>query len=359
MKKHYFLILVSFVFFSNLSAQLPIKINKFLEGAIVNGIAKNSSDVWFATEGNGIYRYTPATDEWDHYSTSEENIPYDFFFCIEANDDFVWAGSTDGLFIYDIKRNQWNRRKFGVGGQLSNWIRGITYDKYDDVVWIGRFMYLTKYDVKSRKYTDYDLTVDNVAKTNSIKTIGVENSKIVWFGTEAGLHKYNKTIDMNIDGALTFYDNRLNYFNGRGEEVSVSKILIERDYVWIGLDEFITPDRPEFNLGGLFRYDKKNQWLRFDTQTGLRANGISAIERTGNYIWAALYQFGKDTKEQFGRGVAIINRDTEKVLTISEEYLPANIISLCYGDGYMWAGSKSGVYKIEITNSLAEWSLNK
>ena len=358
MKKLILLLFVIILFSGNIFAQIPIDIAKFLDGAIVNGIAKNSTEIWFSTEGNGIYKYSLTECEWTHYSTADGNIQNDFFFCIEATDENVWAGSTDGLFILDIKRDQWTRRKFGLGGQLSNWIRGITYDKYSDVVWIGRFMYLTKYDIKSKRYTDYDLTVGNVAKTNSIKAIGVENSKYVWFGTEAGLHKYDKTMDMSSEGALTFYDNRLNYFNGRGEEVSISKILVERDYIWIGLDEFITQDRPTFNLGGVFKYDKKNQWLRYDTENGLRANGVSSLARTGNYIWAALYQFGKEAKEQYGRGVALINREDGKIITISEEYIPASVLSLCFDGDSMWVGTKGGVYKIAITNDLAKWSVN-
>ncbi len=340
-------------------AQLSIDVKKYLNGAVVNSIAKNKTDIWFSTEGSGIYKYSLSNDEWEHYSTAEGNLAYDFFFCIEATDDFVFAGSSDGLFIYDVKREQWTRRKFGLGGQLSNWIRDITYDRFNDVVWIGRFMYLTKYEINSRRFTDYDLTTENVAKTNSIKAISVEDRNTVWFGTEAGLHKYNKNLDLKSEGALQFFDNRLNYFNGRGEEVSISKILNERNFVWIGLDEFITPDRPNFNLGGLFRYDQRNQWLRFDTETGLRANGIAALERTGNYIWVALYQFGKDTKEQFGRGVAIINRLDNKIITITEEYLPANVTSLCFDGNYMWVGAKDGVYRLLVTNELAYWRLKR
>jgi ligand-binding sensor domain-containing protein len=358
MRVFYFLFIFIFLL-NNVFAQLPIDVKKYLNGAVVNSIAKNKSDIWFSTEGSGLYKYSIANDEWDHYSTSEGNLAYDFFFCIEATDDFVFAGSSDGLFIYDIKRDQWTRRKFGLGGQLSNWIRDITYDRFNEVVWIGRFMYLTKYEINTRRFTDYDLTIDNVAKTNSIKAISVEDRNTVWFGTEAGLHKYNKNMNLTEDGALQFFDNRLNYFNGRGEEVSVSKILNDRNYVWIGLDEFITPDRPNFNLGGLFRYDQRNQWLRFDTENGLRANGIAALSRTGNYIWIALYQFGQETKEQFGRGVSLINRLNNKIVTIPEEYLPANVTSFCFDGNFMWVGAKDGIYRVKISNELADWRMKK
>ncbi len=359
MIKFLYIILICVLSVTDIFGNLPVDIKKYINGAVINAIAKNKTDLWIATEGSGLYKYSLEKDEWEHFSTSEGNLAYDFFFSIEATDEFVFAGSSDGLFIYDIKRNQWTRRKFGVGGQLSNWIRDITYDRYNNVIWIGRFMYLTKYEIASRKFTDYDLTVDNVAKTNSIKAISVEDKNTVWFGTEAGLFRYNKNLDLKSEGALQFFDNRLNYFNGRGEEVSVAKILTERNFVWIGLDEFITPDRPNFNLGGLFRYDQRNSWLRFDTETGLRGNGVSALARTGNFIWVALYQFSKDNKEQYGRGVALINRLDNKIITISEEQIPANVTSFCFDGQNMWIGTKSGLYKILITNELSNWRLKK
>jgi ligand-binding sensor domain-containing protein len=328
----------------------------FLKGTSVTDIYSTGNEIWIATNGAGIFCYYPKTDKWIQYSTSKGNLLHDFFYCVTANESYVWAGSIDGLFILDRKSNNWSKRKFGLGGQLANWIRSIAYDKYEKAVWIGRFQYLTKYDLKNKKYTDYDLTVHGNAKTNTIKTIKVDGDSVVWFGTEAGLHKYDKSKNLNNDAAIDFYDNRYNYFNGQGDQVSISSILLERNNVWLGTDEFVTQERPEFNLGGLFRFNKKNDWFRFDDSKGLTGNGVYALERIGNYVWASLYQFGSSTKEIYGRGLAVINRVTNKVVPIRDEKIPQDINTLFFDGTNLWLGTNSGLIKINFFNKLAQWA---
>lgn len=354
MKNFLFVILIfysSFIF-----SQTTNDFEYYLKGSSVTDIYSDGKDIWIATNGNGIFKYISAKDQWEQFSTSKGNLQHDFFYCITANEEYVWAGSIDGLFIYDKKRNSWTKRKFGLGGQLSNWIRSIAYDKYEHAVWIGRFQYLTKYDLKSRRFIDYNLTVNNNEKTNTIKTIQIDGDSVIWIGTEAGLHKYDKSKDLNDPKAITFYDNRYNYFNGEGEQVSISAILLERNYVWIGLDEFITAERPEFNVGGLFKYDRKNEWLRFDNSKGLTGNGVYDLERTGNYIWASLYQFGKETKETYGRGIVLINRLNNKVIPINDERIPKTINKIFFDGSFLWLGTESGIIKINFFNKLAQWN---
>lgn len=280
MKKILFLLCLFLAkdFYSQSKADLEF----FLKDMQVTGIASDGTNLWFATNGNGIFRYSLKNKDWQQYSTSRGNLQHDFFYSIAANHEYVWAGSTDGLFILDQKNDVWTKRKFALGGQLANWIRALTFDKYEDALWIGRFKYLTKFNLKDKRYTDYDLTVKGNEKTNNIKSIKLDGDSLVWIGTEAGLHKYDKSKDLNDKSAITFYDTRYNYFGGEGEQVSITSILFERRFVWIGLDEFITPDRPEFNIGGLFRFDRRNEWLRIDDKNGLPANGIYDLERTGD-----------------------------------------------------------------------------
>jgi ligand-binding sensor domain-containing protein len=353
MKKILFLIFI--LFGINLIAQEQNDLEFFLKGAQVTDITSDGSNFWFATNGNGIFKYIPGSNAWMSYSTSNGNLLHDFFYCIAANKDFVWAGSTDGLFILDIKRDTWTKRKFGLGGQLANWIRALAFDKYENVLWIGRFKYLTKFDLKDKRYSDYDLTVGKNDKTNNIKTIQVDGDSLVWFGTEAGLHKYDKSKDLNDNKAITFYDTKYNFFDGEGEQVSITSLLIERKNIWIGLDEFITPERPEFNLGGLFRFNRRNDWQRFDDKNGLPANGIYDLERTGNYIWVSLYQFGKSTKESFGRGMILIDRLNNQVIPVRDERIPNTVYCIFFDGTNLWLGTESGLIKVNFFNKLAQW----
>ncbi len=329
-------------------------IQNYLENVEVTDISGDGSNIWFATNGSGLYKYSLMQDEWENFNSSN-GMQNDFIYCVTSNDRYVWAGSIDGLFIFDQRTKRWFKRKFSKGGQLSNWIRSIEYDKQQDVVWIGRFLYLTKFDIDSRKFTDFDLTIGKDEKTNTIKTISLDGDSLVWFGTEGGLHKYNKFLEMSEPGALTYYDNRLNYFNGEGEKISVADILFERNYVWIGLDQFITPDNPNYNIGGLYRYDRRNEWMRFDTFDGLEGDGIFALERTGNYIWASIYEFSLNDKEPYGRGVAIINRITGKIQMLNDERIPNKVLALYFDGTSMWLGSSEGVVRINLFNELAQW----
>jgi hypothetical protein len=339
-------------------AQEMPDIKKHLDGITVYDIAGDGKDIWAATNGNGIYNYSKLKNKWSNYSTANNKIQMDFFYSIDANDEYVWAGSTDGLFILDKKRNRWTKRKFAKGGQLSNWIRSIKYDKYDDVVWIGRFKYLTKLDIKKRRFYDYDLTMNDDQKTNTIKVIALDGDSLVWFGTENGLHKYDKSRGINDSGTVDYYNNRLNYFHGEGEAISISSLLFEQNFVWIGLDEFKTSRNPLYNLGGLYRYDRRNEWLRFDQHNGLRANGIFDIERTGNYLWASCYQFGTETKDIYGRGIALVNIMSGDIILLDNEQIPDTVLKMYFDGTNMWLASVDGLYQIDLTNPLVNGIYN-
>jgi len=326
----------------------------YLDGVEIQDISGDGNNIWFATNGNGLYKYTILQDEWENYNTNN-GLQNNFIYCVTANSRYVWAGSIDGLFIFDQRTKRWFKRKFSKGGQLSNWIRSIKYDEQQDLVWIGRFLYLTKFDINTRRFTDYDLTIGKDEKTNTIKTIALDGDSLVWFGTEGGLHKYNKFLDMSEPGAITYYDNRLNYFNGESEKISVSDILFDRNYLWIGLDQFITQENPNYNIGGLYRYNRRNEWLRYDKLKGLAGDGVYALAITGNYIWVSLYEFSLGDKEEYGRGVGIINRITGEVKMLNDERIPNKVLSMYFDGTSMWLGSSKGVVRINLFNQFAQW----
>ncbi|MGE5399760.1 MAG: hypothetical protein ACM3S2_05105 [Ignavibacteriales bacterium] len=328
----------------------------YLEGAIVSQITGDKDDIWVATYGKGIFHYSAKDNSWTNYSTAKGNLQQDFFYCIAVDKDHVWAGCSDGLFTLDKKSNTWMKRKFGKGGELGQWVRAVAYDKYLDVLWIGRFKFLTKLEISKQKYTDYDLTLNNDAKTNNIKTIKVDGDSLVWFGTEVGIHKYRKNRDIEDKSAVQFITNKDHYFNGEGDVVSPADILFESKNIWFGLDEFITVQRPNFNIGGVYFYDRRLEWERFGKSNGLPANGVFCLARTGNYIWASVYEFNKNNKEQVGQGIALINRVTKSIKKITKDELKLHsdkITSMFFDNDNMWLGTEAGLLKIKITNDFA------
>jgi len=347
-----FLIFAFSVTFSLSAQTTDLKIDHFIPNVPVNDISSDGQNIWFATNGRGVFKYNISGNKWKNYSTENKKLKIDFFYCITSNGKYVWAGSTDGLFIFNIKRKRWSRRKFGKGGQLGNWIRSVKFDPYQNVVWIGRFQFLTKYDIKKHKYKDYDLRINGNEKTNNIKSLYVDGDSLLWVGTEGGVHKIWKKHKMDKNRTYIFYDNSMNYFNAEGDEVSVSSILGERKYLWFGTDEFITQQNPNFNLGGLFRYDRKDQWIKFDVSNSLLGNGIFSLERTGDYIWASTYEFNQNKKEADGRGIVLVNRITLKIKPIVLENVPNDIYKIFFDGKYVWLGTISGVYRIKLVNNL-------
>ena len=79
------------------------------------------------------------------------------------------------------------------------------------------------------------------------------------------------------------------------------------------------------------------------------------MERTGNYIWASLYQFGESTKETYGRGLVVINRLNNHVTPIQDENIPQTINTIFFDGTYLWLGTDDGVVKINFFNKLAQW----
>ncbi len=349
-----FLLLQIFLLATLMFAQENLQIEHYLEGKDVRDICDDGNNIWVATNGSGIFQYNYRMQEWYNYSTKNGKLKLNLFYTITANKDFVWAGSTDGLFIFNKKRKRWSKRKFGKGGQLSNWIRDVQYDPHINAVWIGRFKYLTKYDLKKRRFTDYDLTTNKDLKTNTIKVIKVDGDSLVWFGSESGLHRYDKSKNISDQSAISFFNSDLNYFNGEGDAVSISALLVEQNNIWIGLDEFITRNNPNYNLGGLYKFDRKNDWTRFDSYTGLKGNGIYDLEITGDYIWVSLYQFSKNTKDVFGRGLALINRITKKVEMVQIDDVPKTITSIHFDGSKLWLGTNNGLFTIDLVNDFVE-----
>jgi len=360
MKKNIFafLLILLFVYPSVSSAQTE----SFLEGAMVTCIHSQGNYIWFATYGQGIYRYSVKEQKWFNFSTKNQNADNDFFYTIALNKNYLWAGTVEGLYIYDIKRNHWRKRKFAHGGEMGNWIRTLCFDPAQNVLWIGRFKNLTRLDVKRNRYSDINLTEKGDSKTNNFKSIHLDGDSLVWFGTESGVHIYDKSKAFDNKSAWRFLNNKGKGFNGDGDAVSVPDILFEGKDIWFATDEFITKDQPNFNIGGVYKFNRKLDWDRISSNNGMNGNGIYSLARTGNKIWAGIYTFNVDDKTEYGRGIALIDRYTEKVSspeTNSLNLYSMKILSMYFDGNAMWLGTDNGLYKIRINNPLAHWGYDK
>lgn len=359
---NYFFRFFVIVIVSNIFSFSQNEIVEHLNGTNIYDITSDGSTIWIATYGQGIFYFDKGNNKWLSYSTQNKNIENDFFYCIAASNDFVWAGSSEGLFILDRKKNQWKKRKFALGGELGNWIRDLAFDNAENMLYIGRFKNLTRLDVQKQKYEDFDLTFDNDIKSNNIKIIRIENENYIWFGTEAGVHQYDKKLDLNNSSSHQFIGNKSRGFRGEGDAVSVSDICFENNFIWFGTDEFVTKDNPDFNVGGIYFFNRRASWEKLDKRNGLPANGVFALEKTGNKIWASIYQFDRNEKKEIGKGIIFIDRVTKKITSVKPDdlHLNSNLVRSLFFDGEnLWIGSDFGLVQLKISNPFAKWSLKK
>lgn len=334
----------------------------FLKGAAITDIVEEEGFLWVATYGQGIYRYSIADGKWINYSTKSGNLSDDLFYAVEVSKNFVWAASVEGLFTFTKKGGKWDKRKFAQGGEFGNWIRSLKYDEAENVLWIGRFRNITRFDLKTRKYVDIDRMQGKDQKSNTIKAISFDGDSLIWFGTESGVHIYNKKKKYTDPSAWRYLSNKNKGFREEGKAVSVSSILFAGRSIWFGTDEFITVDEPDFNLGGVYFYDRRFNWDRIYKRNGLGANGIYSLCKVGNYIWVGVYEFDKQQKIEYGKGLYLINRITKLVseVDLNElEITSSTILSFHFDGAHLWIGTGEGLVRLKIENELALWPKKK
>jgi hypothetical protein len=343
-------IILSTISFSQIESQL------FLEDARITDIMQEGNSLWVATYGQGIYQYSIKDGKWTNYSSKSSSLENDLFHCVAANKDFVWAGANEGLFIYSKKNKKWTKRKFAQGGEFGNWIRSLVYDEKKNRLWIGRFRNVTVLDVKSNKFTDYNRIIKEDEKTNNFNTISFDGDSVVWFGVESGIHKFIAKNKLDDQTAWNYMNNSGRNFNGEGKSISVSDFVFTDKEIWFGTDEFVTKDEPDYNIGGIYIWDRNLKWERISKANGLGGNGIYSIIKTGNYIWTGVYEFRKNDKNIYGKGLYLINRITKKVTPIDLNELKLNNSNILttYFDGInLWIGTSAGLVKLKVGNELA------
>jgi ligand-binding sensor domain-containing protein len=343
---------VSTVSFAQVESQL------FLEDASITDIKQEGTSLWVATYGQGIYQYSINEGKWTNYSSKTSSLENDLFHCVASNKDYIWAGANEGLYIYSKKTKKWTKRKFAQGGEFGNWIRSLNFDEKRNKLWIGRFRNITVLDVRTNRYTDYNRVENGDEKTNNFNAIRFDGDSVAWFGAESGAHKFDLKKNIDDDKAWKYFSNKGRSFGGESNSVSVTDFAFAKNEIWLGTDEFVTKDQPEYNLGGIYVWDRKLKWNRISKSNGLGGNGIYCLERTGNYVWAGVYEFKKNDKEEYGKGLFLINRITKKVIPVDLNELKlttSNILSLYFDGSNLWIGSSEGLVRLKVGNELGHF----
>ncbi|MFZ1687309.1 MAG: two-component regulator propeller domain-containing protein [Flavobacteriales bacterium] len=145
-------------------------------------VQDKSGNIWFATNGAGVYKYEGSTLT----NLSEKDGLCNNFVqtIIEDRDGNLWFGSRyGGLCKYDGKIFTLYGRKDGV---LSDQI-WVLYQDSAGIIWIGASAYgLCSYDGKTFTcHTDRD-----GAGLKNVQSILEDANGQLWIGTSSGVHRY-------------------------------------------------------------------------------------------------------------------------------------------------------------------------
>ncbi len=357
--KLYCLFFFLFLFSHLIEISAQIESRLFLEKAFITDIKMFENEIWVATYGQGIFHYIPKENKWINYSSKTTDVNNDLFHCVDVNKNFIWGGGNEGLFIYNRKTKKWTLKKFSDGGEFGNWIRSLYVDHKNNKLWIGRFRNITMFDIRANSYKEFNREISGNSKTNNINCISAEADSAIWFGAESGVHKLNlKAKDENL--SWEYFTNKGRWFKGEGTSVSVSDILFLKNSIWFGTDEFITKEQPQYNIGGIYIYDRKLNWERIGKANGLGGNGIYSLEKVGNYILTGVYEFRMQDKSEYGKGLYLINRLNKKVFPVdlNQIEISTSTIRKIFFDGhFLWLGTDNGLVRIKISNPLARWGV--
>ena len=306
---------------------LQLKMLKFgLYDKDVKTILIDGDDMWFGGSGffyrsQGITRYNRKTGTWNYYSAPyTSSLVSNQVNAIEANAEFVWFGTEDGLARFEKKKDSWKSYNT-FKGLPDNEVTALNTD--GDILWIGTRLGLALYSVKK----------DSIRKVNDPLLKGIyiysilADSDFVWVGTERGVYALDKskktwyrfsTPDNLLFGqvrSIAKYSSEDSLHTSSQDSV-ITKTYSGRDEIWFGTNMGILGynpvtdermvyqskiDLPEANIiklvcderyvwvateNGVLKLDKQHQlWTRYTTEDGLLDNFVQDLVLDGDYIW--------------------------------------------------------------------------
>ncbi len=244
-------------------------------------------NLWMGSENQGIYKVNTNSKPFFSYynNDSKSNILIkDIIRAISIdNSGNIWIGTFyNGVYIYDRKNNKMTSMLRNPAqpqnSLVSNEIRSILCDR-NGFVWIGTKEGLSKYNQKTRRFTNYQRRRDepNTLPHNLVHSIMEDHNGIIWIGTFNGFARY----DAKSDGFIAYDPKNTLIYN------QVDALIEDRNYnIWVATQG-----------GGVTCLKRKADPFQFnpehhinspDDKNTLSNNRVfSIIEDSEGYIWVA------------------------------------------------------------------------
>lgn len=294
--------------------------------------------LWVGTQ-NGLNRFDEGKDIFINYTgkyehLSDETAPITSIAGEDGADvDILWIGTYgDGLYRFDRKKKKFFHYKYNpvqLTSLSSDSIQRIYVDN-TGIMWVGTDSGLNKFDKKKQKFGHWKMKADtsNTSMNNTIWSIYTDREGVLLLGTASGLswfdRKSNKVTPVKIG-------------TGPHNKRQIHPIYEDSSGVlWIGVYE-----------KGLYRLDREEETAGYCKHEGLRDNKINAVlEDAKGTLW-------------IGTGKGLYNLDSRNDVLTCDNNIPGDTpVNTIYKDrsNFLWIGTERGLnlYRRD-TGTFARW----
>lgn len=289
-----------------------------------------NGDIWVgsSTGLTKINLKNNTSDKCNNTAMSSSNID-DSIYKVLCDGEYLWIGTlNNGLYKINIKTLETENYNIGNSDLASNCINTILKDS-NEILWFGTDAGLVKYNLEKDEYTNYfNKPYDKYSLVDDeVYSIIEDNSGLIWVGTYAGVSMFEP-------------DNRIEHYKVEPlSDSSINENLIHGIYedddglIWIGT-----------NTKGVNILDRKNEKIYdisdFTDGDLLSSNSISYISGYEDKIFIAT-----------NNGLNIYDKSTKKISVYGEEegLNGKKVRDIMYDDlGLLWIGTNNGFNILNI-----------
>jgi len=235
-----------------------------------------AGNLWFATTGNGLWRFSPTTGQWRQFKAAKEFKARNVVSSLEVDaNGLVWAGTMEGLLCYNPEQEVFN--KVDLIKDLID-IKSLVFDGKQ--LWIGTPMGLIRYTPNGSEGLQVFTRGDGLSNACFMPAAAFRSSDgRVYMGTARGMNAfYPNQVPINST-APTIVFTELEIYNRAvpvGSE-SLPTNLNNLDRLELNYDEnvfsvsfaalsFFEPEKNQYAYW-LEGFDPKEQWVEVGNQT--------------------------------------------------------------------------------------------
>lgn len=179
----------------------------FSQSPVFSIIQSNKGFIWIGSR-DGLIRFdgyefkTYRSDKIVDYSITHSNIKAMY----EDGDENLWIGTSNGLFIFNQKQEQFTRVDIG----LSNIVFDLLPGENDEVLWVATNKGLKCVNLDTKQVINLQFSIGNNINLSEclVSCLCKDEKKRLWLGLETGLVCYSPTTGDMIELPATLKEER-------------------------------------------------------------------------------------------------------------------------------------------------------